>query len=133
MPRRHIKDATLQIGGATVRIRTAELTTTVEAVEVTDTGSGGHKEFLEGGGTESGEFTFEAFWFDDALPNADPPNIRAGALETFTLTLGSGGKVFSGSMYIEEVNYAFGDADGTDAITYEVTAQVSSPLTYPTP
>jgi hypothetical protein len=132
MAKLHVKGATLTIGGSAVNITTGELTTTVEPVEVPDTGSGGHMEYLPGGGLESGDFNFSAFFDDAALPSADPPNIRAGAIEPFVLTL-STGKTFSGNIFIEEVNYALGDVSGSDAITYEVTGHISEPLTYPTP
>ena len=132
MPAHHIKNATFTVSGSTVRITEGELTTSVEEVEISDNGSNGWQEFLEGGGLARGELSFSGIWRSDAMPSADPPNIKPGAIEAFVLTLTTG-KSFSGNVHFSEVVYALGEVGGDSAIMYEVTAQINGVLTYPTP
>jgi predicted secreted protein len=131
--KRHIKGLTIVIGaapGSPVKIKDGEFNTSVEEVEVTDTGSGGFQEFLEGGGIARGELNFSGWWDDAALPNATPPNITKGAIEPFTVTLAPG-MTFAGNVHFTEVNYPFGDVTGGDALSYEATGRTHGAFTEP--
>jgi hypothetical protein len=134
----HIKNGVLTVDTQEVRFRGGTFTDRTRGVTITDSGSGGAREYLAGGGIEEFDLNFPAYWRPDATflgvtgTPGTPPRLRKGRLVPFTLELVTG-IVYAGTIYIEECEMALGEIDGDAAVLYNVTSHGSGPLTYPAP
>jgi hypothetical protein len=132
----HIKNGTLTVDAIELRIRGGTLTPRTPGVVISDSGSGGAREYLPGGGLEEWDLVFSAYYRPQdpftgvtGTPGT-PPKLRPGRIVPVVLTLMTG-ITYTGNIYIEECPADLGTVDGTQAIVVSVTAHGSGPLTYP--
>ena len=138
MAKIHLKHSTLQAGTGTpitVRIESGDLTDRTPNVNISDTGSGGTRELLDGGGLSEWDMNFEGFLDVDALPHTLTASLASGSIVPIMLTLKKNaahtGKAYSGNLCLEESSFPLGSVRGTEAVRWRVRGLGSGPLTRP--
>jgi predicted secreted protein len=98
----HGKGLVATLGGTVLNVKGWSVDAENEAVEVTNSGSGGNEEWLAG--IAKREISIEANWDSQANYFNNPPNLSDGQIVTYNLQFASGSPAYSGSMIIKKTS-----------------------------
>ncbi len=98
-----------------------------EALDVTNTGSGGWAENITG--IKDAEITAKTFWDSAAMPTSSPYSLQPGNTATMVLAIGASAKSFSVPARITNIKV---ENPAKGVIPFEVTAKSNGAVTFPT-